>query len=111
MAGIRAEEVNRPREEVGAYGLTPGIGGAHARSGAAARKKCVRYAHGATLVLPAVRTHANAWDLDTSPLNYKPGSHFGRSISNRSVVRVYVAPAILPIGRSLSGSILKSSKY
>ncbi len=29
MAGIRAEEVNRPRE-VRAYGLTPGIGGAHA---------------------------------------------------------------------------------
>jgi hypothetical protein len=28
MAGIRAEEVNRPRE-VRAYGLTPGIGGAH----------------------------------------------------------------------------------
>ena len=29
MAGIRAEEVNRLRE-VRAYGLTPGIGGAHA---------------------------------------------------------------------------------
>jgi hypothetical protein len=29
MAGIRAEEVNRPRD-VRAYGLTPGIGGAHA---------------------------------------------------------------------------------
>jgi hypothetical protein len=29
MAGIRAEEVNRPRE-VRAYGSTPGIGGADA---------------------------------------------------------------------------------
>ncbi len=29
MARIRAEEVNRPRA-VRAYGLTPGIGGAHA---------------------------------------------------------------------------------
>ena len=29
MAGIRAEEMNRPRW-VRAYGLTPGIGGSHA---------------------------------------------------------------------------------